>query len=89
LPRWYPLLSALENDTGAIDQDVQRWLTVVRSGAEIVRSINVRTDVIKPSACRDGSLNAVRIIRLVWTDFEIKSVRTLSSWSRSWWWGRV
>jgi hypothetical protein len=43
-----------------------RRLTVVWSGAEIVRSIKVRTDVIKPSACGNGSLNAVRTIRLVW-----------------------
>jgi len=43
-----------------------RRLTVVWSGAEMVRFISVRTDAIKPSVCRNGSLNAVRTIRLVW-----------------------
>ena len=43
-----------------------RRLTVVWSGAEMVRSISVRIDAIRPSVCRNGSLNAVRSIRLVW-----------------------
>jgi hypothetical protein len=43
-----------------------RRLTVLWSGAEIVRPINVSTDVIRPSVWRKASLNAVRSIRLVW-----------------------
>jgi hypothetical protein len=43
-----------------------RRLTVVWSGAEIVRPINVSTDVIKPSVWRNASLNTMRSIRLVW-----------------------
>jgi hypothetical protein len=43
-----------------------RRLTVVWSGADIVRSINVSTEANKPSVCRSGSLNAARNIRLVW-----------------------
>lgn len=30
--------------------------------------IKVMTDVMRPSICRNGKLNAVRIIRLVWAD---------------------
>jgi hypothetical protein len=43
-----------------------RRVTVVRSGAESVRLINVSTDAIKPSAVRNGNLDAVRSVRLVW-----------------------
>jgi hypothetical protein len=43
-----------------------RRLTVVWSGAEIVRPVNVRTDVSRPSACHNGSLKAARSIKLVW-----------------------
>ena len=34
--------------------------------SEIVRPINVSTDVIRPPVWRKASLNAVRSIRLVW-----------------------
>ena len=32
----------------------------------MVRSINVRIDAVKSLVCHNGSLNAVRTIRLVW-----------------------
>jgi hypothetical protein len=44
-----------------------RRLTVVWSGAEIVSFINVRTDASGPSVGRNGSLNAVRGMRLART----------------------
>ena len=46
-----------------IGNPTARRLTVVWSCVEIVRSIDAKTDAIRSSVCRNGSVNAVCTIR--------------------------